>query len=107
MDEEVRDLFGESSFVYKEPGDLETYNPVAEDAWSVDLTQDFYIYDGLGFPVVLCNPIMVKLREKFVPDIDFNKLMDQLYAYLETRESLSKEHQEFIRKYKGMKRETD
>jgi hypothetical protein len=104
MSNKVRDLFDESSFIYKEPTNSTDEKTMIKDAWSIDISKDFYIYDGFGFPVVLCNPILIETRGEYTPDIDYNKLMDEMYAYLSNEKDLTKEHREFMRKYEGMKR---
>jgi hypothetical protein len=36
--------------------------------------QKRFVYDGFGFPVVLCNVTMIKVRGAWTPKVDYNKL---------------------------------
>ena len=45
-------------------------------------TQKSYTYDGLGFPVILLNAAMVKVRGAWVPDVDLNAIRDSVFKVM-------------------------
>jgi len=62
-----------------------------------------YVYQGLGFPVVLLNVPMIEIREIWTPDIDYNILQKAVLHGLATRSSaLTGNHIKFIRSWFGL-----
>jgi DNA-binding transcriptional regulator YiaG len=45
-------------------------------------TQDRFVYEGFGFPVVLAHVPMVRVRGAWTPDVDLNELSKSLLAAL-------------------------
>jgi hypothetical protein len=59
-----------------------------------------FIYEGLGFPVVLVNISLVKKRDVWTPAIDYNKLQKNvLLALTQKPTSLTGNEVHFIRTY--------
>jgi len=59
-----------------------------------------YTLDVLGFPILLTNVPMVKIRGDFVPDIDYNKLQKAVLLHLcHKKTPLTGNEVKFIRKY--------
>jgi DNA-binding XRE family transcriptional regulator len=59
-----------------------------------------YIYEGLGFPIRLVNVPMIKVRGKFVPNINYNLLQEVVLQNLCFKEAPLTGHEvAFIRKY--------
>lgn len=59
-----------------------------------------YIYEGLGFPVILKNVPLICIRGEFVPDINFNALQKNILLHLCHKElPLTGYEIRFIRKY--------
>lgn len=44
--------------------------------------QETFVYEGFGFPVVLVNVPMVRVRDAWTPDVNLNKLSDRLLEAL-------------------------
>ena len=62
-----------------------------------------FIYEGLGFPVVLMNVTLVKKREVWTPAIDYNKLQKEVLLALSHKPiSLTGNEIHFIRAYFAM-----
>lgn len=62
--------------------------------------QKRFVYDGFGFPLVLCNVPMVRVRGSWTPNIDYNKLQKDVtraLAYKPLRLTGNEIH--FIRQY--------
>jgi hypothetical protein len=65
--------------------------------------QKRFVYDGLGFPVVLLNVTMGKVRGAWTPLVDYNKLQKDVVealAYKPLRLTGNEVH--FVRSYFGM-----
>lgn len=45
-------------------------------------TQDEFVYEGFGFPVLLLHVPMVRVRGAWIPDVDLNDLSKSLLAAL-------------------------
>jgi DNA-binding XRE family transcriptional regulator len=59
-----------------------------------------FIYEGLGFPVVLINVSLVKKREIWTPAIDYNKLQKGVLVALTQKPTALTGHEiHFIRTY--------
>ena len=59
-----------------------------------------FVYEGLGFPVVLLNVPLVKKRDVWTPAIDYNKLQKSVLVALTQKPiSLSGNEIHFIRTY--------
>lgn len=59
-----------------------------------------YTYEGLGFPVLLINVPMIKIRGEFILDIDYNKLQKAVLLHLTHKKlPLTGNEIQFIRKY--------
>lgn len=59
-----------------------------------------YKYEGLGFPVILCNVPMVKIREKWILSVSYNKLMEKVIFELAFRKfRLTGNQIRFIRQF--------
>lgn len=62
-----------------------------------------FVYEGLGFPIILVNAPMRKTLGEWVIDIDFNKLRNVALNFLINKPSaLTAEEIRFIRKYLAM-----
>jgi len=62
--------------------------------------QKRFIYDGFGFPVVLRNVPMIKVRGSWTPKVDYNKLAeDVLIALAHKPARLTGSEVRFIRQY--------
>lgn len=58
------------------------------------------LFDGLGFPIVLLNVPMVRIRGELTPDINYNKLQKAVLLLLCHKKSpLTGNEIKFIRKY--------
>lgn len=61
---------------------------------------DCFVYEGFGFPVHLTNVPMIKTRNEWTPDIDYNKLQKNVLLDLAKKNtSLTGNEIKFIRKY--------
>jgi DNA-binding transcriptional regulator YiaG len=61
---------------------------------------EYFLYEGLGFPILLRNLPMIKTRGEWIPDIDYNKLQKAVLIELAKKPtSLSGNEIKFIRKY--------
>jgi len=61
-----------------------------------------FVYDGLGFPVVLRNVPMVKVRGSWTPQINYNELSRHVILALATKPGRLTGHEvRFIRHYFG------
>ena len=59
-----------------------------------------FIYDGLGFPVILENVLFHKVRGKWLPKIDVEQLADVIFKILPSKPSkLTGNEIKFIRTY--------
>jgi len=61
-----------------------TYRPKRE-TWARMLErkcQEFFVYEGFGFPVVLLNVPMVRVRGEWTLDVDYNDLSRRLLEAL-------------------------
>ena len=59
-----------------------------------------FTYEGLGFPVKLSDVPMMKTRGEWTPDIDYNKLQEEVLISLAKKaQSLTGNELRFIRKY--------
>ena len=59
-----------------------------------------YVFNGLGFPIILRNVPMIKMRGEFVLDINYNELQKAVLTYLCHKQSpLTGNEIKFIRKY--------
>lgn len=64
---------------------------------------DQYKYDGLGFPVILQNVPMIKVRGNWTPDINLNELIDAVFRMLPHKKSrLAGNEIKFIRHHCNM-----
>lgn len=62
--------------------------------------EEYVLYEGLGFPIVLRHVPMMKTRGEWTPDIDYNKLQKSLLIALAKKSSsLTGNEIRFIRKY--------
>ena len=62
--------------------------------------QKQYVYEGFGFPVVLKNVPMIKVRGRWTPDVNFNDLMTDVLKALAAHESrLTGSEVRFVRHY--------
>ena len=62
-----------------------------------------YIYEGLGFPVLLSNAPLIELRGIWTPDIDYNILQKSVLLGLAHHPSaLTGNHVRFIRLWLGL-----
>lgn len=50
-------------------------------------TEKFFIDTGLGFPVVLINVPMIQIRDVWTPNIDYNKLTNEVLKSLVIKSS--------------------
>lgn len=59
-----------------------------------------FLYDGLGFPIHLINVPMIKTRDEWTPDINYNELQKAVLIELAKKDaSLTGNEVRFIRKY--------
>lgn len=62
-----------------------------------------YRYEGLGFPVIISDALMVKIRGQWVLDIDFNHLEETLFGMMSDKPvRLSGNEIRFIRQHARM-----
>jgi len=63
-------------------------------------TQGHFVYEGFGFPVVLKNVAMIKVRGAWTPDVDYNDLArDVLQAIATHGARLTGGEVRFVRHY--------
>jgi hypothetical protein len=63
-------------------------------------TQPRFLYDGFGFPVILVNVPMIKVRDVWTPDIDYNVLAKRILEEMATHPSrLNGNEVRFVRHY--------
>lgn len=61
-------------------------------------TDPSFVYNGFGFPVVLQNVPMVRIRGCWTPDVDFNRLAAEVLLLLARRPvRMTGDHVRFIR----------
>ena len=59
-----------------------------------------YVYDGLGFPIILKQVTMIKVRNEWVPKIDVEDLSDLMFKLLPSKPSkLTGNEIKFLRTY--------
>ena len=59
-----------------------------------------FVYNGLGFPVVLVNVTLVKKRDIWTPTIDYNKLQKRvLFALAQKQLAMTGNEIHFVRTY--------
>ncbi len=59
-----------------------------------------FIYEGLGFPMVLLNVSLVKKRDVWTPAIDYNKLQKRvLFALAQKHSAMTGNEIHFVRAY--------
>jgi hypothetical protein len=62
--------------------------------------QKKFKYMGFGFPIVLLNVPMIKIRGIWTPNINYNALGDKVYLLLNNKKSkLTNEQARFIKHY--------
>ena len=65
--------------------------------------QGRFVYEGFGFPVVLTNVPMIKVRGAWTPDVDYNALAKHLVLAIATHSArLSGAEVQFVRQYFDM-----
>lgn len=63
-------------------------------------TQDHFVYEGLGFTIHLLNVPMIKTRNEWTPDIDYNRLQKAVLLSLATKPAnLTGNEISYVRKY--------
>lgn len=63
-------------------------------------TRKQFLYEGLGFPVMLVNVPMILSRGEWTPNVDYNKLQKHVLLELALKKtSLTGNELKFIRKY--------
>jgi DNA-binding transcriptional regulator YiaG len=59
-----------------------------------------FVYEGLGFPIILKNVPMIKIRDIWTPDINYNLFQKQVLIALAHRSfPLTGNELQFVRKY--------